>query len=138
MENIDRIGNRIKRKEFIRQNKESFDQVLVLPEKKNYKAYWSPNTPEGKKLISEIREHFGYSEKTVDIDVLGAFYKSYEKHSKRSKSDPCVFHKFSAPKPQPITPNKKKQFAINFLTTLAKFENNLDKLITLHERRITE
>lgn len=131
MENVDRIGNRIKRKEFIQQNKESFDQVLVLPEKKHYKAYWALTTPEGKKLISEIREHFDYSEKTVDVDVLGAFYKSYEKHSKRSKSNPCVFHKFSAPKSVPITMDKKKKFATDFLHTLAKFETNIDKLMSI-------
>lgn len=31
--------------------------------------------------------------------------------------------------PQPITTDKKKQFAINFLHTLAKLENNIDQLI---------
>ena len=32
---------------------------------------------------------------------------------------------------QPITADKKKQFAINFLTTLAKLENNLDQLMLI-------
>lgn len=32
---------------------------------------------------------------------------------------------------QPITTDKKKQFAINFLTTLAKLENNLDQLMLI-------
>jgi len=45
-----------------------------------------------------------------------------------------------APKPPPITLDKKKMFAIKFLTTLAKLENGIDKMLLIlqNERPITE